>query len=98
MAASLQSAREQIDTIDRRLVDLLAQRQAVVDEISALKDASGRAVRDPEREAQLLARLRDHAERTGLAPDLVEAIYACVLDHSKARQRAHRERTDSLAA
>jgi chorismate mutase len=98
MPTSLHAAREKIDTIDRRLVDLLAQRQAVVDNISALKDASGRAVRDPEREAELLDRLRSHAERAGLSPDLVESIYAAVLAHSRARQRAQREETDSLAA
>ena len=77
---------------------LLAQRQSVVDDISAGKAASDRNVRDPEREVQLLTRLRDHAERAGVPPDLVESIYETILEHSVERQQMQRRDSGSLAA
>lgn len=95
---SLNTARKQIDAIDQRLVDLLAKRQAVVDDISAVKAASDRDVRDPDREAQLLNRLRDYAKRAGLSPDLVTSIYGTILEHSVARQKMQRQDSGSLAA
>lgn len=98
MSMSLNTARKQIDAIDQRLVDLLAKRQAVVDDISAVKAASDRDVRDPDREAQLLNRLRDYAKRAGLSPDLVTSIYGTILEHSVARQKMQRQDSGSLAA
>ena len=98
MSTALHAAREQVDRIDRRLVDLLAQRQTVVDEICAVKAASGRDVRDPDREAELLSRLRTHARHADVSPDLVESIYQCVLDHSVERQKTQREDANSMAA
>jgi chorismate mutase len=87
MSTALQNARQQIDEIDRCLVQLLAQRQAIVDEITAVKAEADRAVKDPDREARLLDRLRRLARERNLSPDLVEALYDHILAHSVERQR-----------
>lgn len=82
----LDEAREQIDEIDRRLVELLSQRQSVVDDIAELKQNGDREVRDEARERALLDRLRCLAGRHDVPKSLVEGIYREILDHSVARQ------------
>lgn len=89
-SSPLQDARRSIDKIDRRVVELLAERFALVDELSATKAASGAAVRDPEREQELLDRVSALAEEHGLSPDLVRPIYEEVLARSVRRQRRRR--------
>ena len=92
---SLQEARARIDTINERVVDLLAERQAIVDELCALKSNSGHSVRDPEREAELLAHVRSVAKDKGLSPDLAERLFEEILEHSVQRQRRQRKGEDT---
>lgn len=89
---SLQEARARIDEINERVVELLAERQAVVDELCDVKAETGKTIRDPEREAELLAHVRSVAEDEGLPPDLAETLFEAILEHSVQRQR--RKRTD----
>ncbi|WP_233993958.1 chorismate mutase [Salinibacter altiplanensis] len=92
---TVDEARARIDAINERVVELLAERQSIVDELCALKADTGTAVRDPEREAELLADVRAAADEAGLPPDLAEALFEEILAHSVARQR--RQRTDTAA-
>lgn len=92
---TVQEARARIDEINERVVELLAERQSIVDELCDLKAETGRAVRDPEREAELLAHVRSVAEEAGLPPTLAETLFETVLEHSVQRQR--RQRTDGPA-
>ncbi len=98
MCTALQNARQQIDEIDRRFVELLAERQAIVDEITDVKAETDRDVKDPDREAELLDRLRDKAREHDLPPDLIEEIYQQILAYSVERQRQHRDDPSSGAA
>jgi len=93
--ASLEEARARIDEINKRVVELLAERTAVVDELCALKADTDHTVRDPEREAELLAHVRSVARDEGLSPDLAEALFETILAYSVERQR--RQRTDDEA-
>jgi chorismate mutase len=86
----LQDARDRIDEIDRRFVELLAERYAVVDEICELKAEEGDTVRDPDREAELLDHVAAIAEEHGVSPDLVRRLYEEILGHSVERQREQR--------
>ena len=95
-ATPLQDARDRIDEIDRRFVELLAERYAVVDEICELKAEQGDTVKDPDREAELLDHVSAIAEEHGLAPDLVRRLYDEILNHSVERQ--HEQRTDAPEA
>ncbi len=90
---SLEEARERIDEIDRRFVELLAKRYAVVDEICEMKAEDGNNVKDPNREAELLDHVATIAEENDLSPDLVRRLYDEILSHSVRRQR--RRRNDS---
>ncbi|MEW1584858.1 chorismate mutase [Micromonospora vinacea] len=73
-AAMLTEIRARIDELDRELVGLLARREALVRQAAPLK-SDGRAVRAPDRVAQVVARVRTLASEAGGDPDLIERIY-----------------------
>ena len=84
--AALRGARERIDEIDRQLRSLLNQRAARAKELAHIKATTGATETPvyyrPEREAQILARLR--AENEGPLPDahierLFREIISCCL-------------------
>lgn len=91
---TVQEARSRIDDINERVVELLAERQAIVDELCEIKADAGRPVRDPEREAELLEHVRTVAKETGLSPDLAETLFEDILDHSVAAQQRRRASDD----
>jgi chorismate mutase / prephenate dehydratase len=73
--AELRRLRKRIDALDRKLVDLLNQRATLARDAGRAKTAAGRrAIRDPEREREVL--LRVSMANTGPMPqaDLV-ALY-----------------------
>lgn len=88
---SLQEARARIDEINRQVIELLAERQAVVDDLCEVKADTDQSIRDPEREAELLAHVRTVAESNGLPPDLAEALFEDILEYSVQRQRQRRD-------
>jgi 3-deoxy-7-phosphoheptulonate synthase len=87
----LEEARDRIDDIDRRFVELLAERYAVVDDICALKEEEGDSIKDHDREAELLDHVATVAEENGLSPDLVRRLFGEILSHSVERQQERRE-------
>jgi len=92
---TVQEARARIDEINERVVELLAERQSIVDELCEIKAETGQSVRDPEREAELLDHVRSVAKEKGLPPDLAQTLFEDILEHSVQRQR--RRRTDGPA-
>jgi len=96
--SSLQEARTRIDEINQRVIELLAERQAVVDELCDVKADTGRAIRDPDREAELIGHVRDAAEEAGLAPDLAETLFDEILEHSVQHQRQRRDVSAAASA
>jgi len=81
----LSDLRARIDAIDSGLLDALARRFAVGDEVGRFKAEHGLPARDPDREAEMTARYRAEAERRGLDPDVVEGIFRLILDTTVAR-------------
>jgi len=83
---SLQAARESIDQIDEQMIQLLRQRGQIVQEIGRIKGASGRAVYDPAREAQLLDKLTS-GNLAPLDKEAVVAIYRQIIAACRNLQR-----------
>lgn len=65
MVAELSALRDQIDAVDKALLDLLANRMALVEEVGAVKSRYGLPIYVPEREAAMLASRRKEAEMLG---------------------------------
>jgi chorismate mutase/prephenate dehydrogenase len=87
--AELQALRGQIDAVDAQLVELLAKRHSLVQQVAAIKQASHLPAHYPAREEDLISERREQARRAGLEPNLVEELYRCILRHSRVRQTAH---------
>ncbi len=75
---SLAEVRARIDVIDSELVRLLAQRQGLVLAAASFK-ADDRAVRAPDRVAQVIASVRERALGAGLEPAVAEAVWRAMI-------------------
>ncbi|WP_063664446.1 bifunctional chorismate mutase/prephenate dehydrogenase [Aliivibrio fischeri] len=74
MAVELSHLRDQIDAVDKQILDLLAQRLHLVEQVGEVKSAHGLPIYDPSREAAMLASRRSEAEKKGVPPSLIEDI------------------------
>ncbi|SHE61860.1 prephenate dehydratase [Desulforamulus putei] len=77
---TLEELRADIDIIDRQVIELLGKRAKLVTRVGELKQNAGQ-VRDPAREAQVLAQVRRLAQHHGLSPDVLETVYRTLLDY-----------------
>lgn len=81
------SLRDEIDRIDRQLVKLLAARLNSSVEIARIKADRDLEIYAPDREAELIAEVRDDAALLDIDPDYAEELMEVVLRHSRAAQR-----------
>lgn len=72
--------RDQIDRIDRDLLDLLSQRATYIDRAIVLKQKEGLPARTTSRVAEVIAKVRDGAASRGLDPDLIERLWTELID------------------
>ena len=72
--STLGEVRASIDEVDRRIVELLAERGAYALQAARFKRGAG-TVKDPVREDQVIANVRTLAARRGVDPELVETLY-----------------------
>jgi chorismate mutase/prephenate dehydratase len=84
----LSTLRDRIDSVDRQIIALLAERLRIVEEVALGKLDAASPFRDREREERLLVRLREHATEAGIDPHEVERLYRVVMDMSVAHQEA----------
>ena len=71
---TLDELRKNLSAVDRRLVDLIAERQKIVGEIGKSKLTTGAGTRDYAREKDVLDMGRAQALELGVDPDLVEGL------------------------
>ena len=87
--SDLPKVREALDRIDAALLDLLAERSAVVDEVAALKSRDHELfLRDLERERDLLSKVGREAQRRGLNAFHVVKIFRDVVEASVRQQES----------
>ncbi|MDP2573947.1 bifunctional chorismate mutase/prephenate dehydrogenase [Vibrio sp. vnigr-6D03] len=87
MAVELNELRDQIDLVDKQMVDLLAQRLALVEKVGEVKSQHGLPIYVPEREATMLASRREEAEKQGVPPQLIEDILRRTMRESYASEK-----------
>lgn len=85
----LSHLREQIDQVDRQLIDLLAKRLALVHQVGEVKSAHGIPVYAPVRETEMLAARRQEAEKQGVPADLMEDVLRRIMRESYASENKH---------
>ena len=66
MADALGDVRKQLDTVDRRIVEALAERLRLVDDVAEAKGQEAASLRDREREEEILGRLAESARDVGI--------------------------------
>jgi chorismate mutase len=87
---SMDELREEIQTIDRELVELIAQRTYVADTIAQVKDQRGLPTTDEEQEERVMKRAGDNAEQFDVDANLVKAIFRLLIELNKVEQRESR--------
>jgi len=93
---NIEALRNRIDVIDDQLVRLLNVRVACAVEVGRLKHEAGLPIYQPEREAQVLNKVKaSAAELTGpLTADAVVRIFERVIDEARRAERAASVRGD----
>lgn len=87
---SLDELRKNLSNVDRRLIEMIAERQHIVADISKTKLSSGAGTRDYAREKDVLNMGRDHAAELGIDPDLVENFLQMLIRTSLETQERER--------
>lgn len=77
---ALLEAREKIDEIDRKLVEILAERFALTHQVGVLKADQELAAVDSAREAEKLAELQQLCEERKLNPELVTELFRRIME------------------
>ena len=79
----LSDLRADLDAVDRRLVQALAERQRLVADVAAVKAGDDALpIQDPERERDLLARVQSLADEAGVDGYFASTLFRQILRHS----------------
>lgn len=95
---TLDELRSALSEVDESLVQLIARRQALSEQVAAVKRATGRATRDFGREREVILRGRNAAERLGVPPDLAESMLRQLIQSSLATQEHARVAAQALGS
>ena len=82
----MSTLREQIDTLDRELVRLLARRASYIDRAVVIKTEAGLPASIPARIEDVVAKVKATARDEGLDPEIVEVMWRKLIDWSIARE------------
>jgi chorismate mutase len=83
---TLDELRRHLDDLDRRLLELIAERQRTGREIARVKRSTGRGTRDYGRERDVILAARANAARVGVPPDTAEELMRLLIRTSLTTQ------------
>ncbi|WP_368085829.1 chorismate mutase [Halalkalicoccus jeotgali] len=87
---SLDELREEIEEIDRDLVELIARRTYVADTIAEVKAERDLPTTDEGQEQRVMDRAGENAEQFEVDSNLVKAIFRLLIELNKVHQRDNR--------
>ena len=95
---TIEELRSRIDGIDEQLLRLLNVRVQCAVEVGRLKHEAGLPIYQPEREAQVLARVKQSAADLAgpLTADAVVRIFERIIDEARRAERAASVRGDGV--
>jgi chorismate mutase / prephenate dehydratase len=85
----LEKIRNEINLVDERILDALANRRKLAEQVIRAKDQLGTPIRDAGREEQLLADLIAKGRNQGLDAHLVTRVFHEIIDDSIRSQQLH---------
>ncbi|MGH8254400.1 MAG: prephenate dehydrogenase/arogenate dehydrogenase family protein [Steroidobacteraceae bacterium] len=83
---NLDELRQRLDTLDRRLLELINERQAASREIARVKRATGYPTRDYARERDVILGVRKNAAELGVPADIAEGVMRLLIRSSLTTQ------------
>ena len=83
---TLDELRTALTDLDGQLVALVARRQALSEQVAAVKRATGRPTRDFAREREVILHARNAAGRLGVSADLAESLLRQLIQSSLTTQ------------
>ena len=86
----LDELREEIESLDREIVELIAQRTYVAESIAAVKREQGLPTTDESQEEAVMRRAGENAERFDVDANLVKAVFRLLIELNKVEQRESR--------
>src|SRR5690349_10722860 len=83
---TLEDLRQRVNDLDRQLVQLVAERKALSEEVARAKRATGKPTRDYEREREVIMSVRALAAERGVSPELAEQLLRLLIRSSLTTQ------------
>ena len=84
---SLDTVREEISKVDKRIIRLIAERQNLAEQIARIKITRGMAIHDQDRTEKVLESVFDQAVESRIDPVSVQKIFEILIAMSEDRQR-----------
>jgi isochorismate pyruvate lyase len=78
--SDLKVLRAQIDAVDDELLSLLGRRQALVEQVIAVKVRDNLPARIPERVTEVVERVMQEAPKHGASPDLAKTMWHAMIN------------------
>lgn len=78
---NITEVRNEIDNIDREIINLLSDRAKYVHEVVKYKDNTVSSIQASDRHAVVIDTRREWAEAGGLNPDVVEQVYETLINY-----------------
>ena len=89
---ALVECRERINTLDRRLVELLNERTRIVEDIGRIKQECKMPIYEPKREEEVLRNIVAH-NNGPMAHDAAKRIFERIIDEMRTLQKMRMEAT-----
>lgn len=87
--SDMATLRAHIDSLDEQLIDLLAQRHALIDQAARIKKRIGLPARLDDRVEEVVANAGRHAASRGLDPALIAHIWRQLVEAAIAQEDRH---------
>jgi len=91
---TLPELRQEIDRLDQKIIDLLAQRTRIVEQVGELKTSDDEVVA-LDRQKEVYATRRQWATEHGVDPELVESLYRRMIEHFIEHERKQLEQRNN---
>ena len=83
---TLEDLRQRVNDLDRQLIQLVAERKVLSEEVARAKRATGKPTRDYEREREVIMSVRAMATERGVSPELAEQLLRLLIRSSLTTQ------------